>query len=413
MKRYLTAVLFLALALPFSACAQWYLFPGGRPAQDSTAVVKADSTAVKAAADSTVAAVQTTVDTTGTAVFADSTGVFTAIDSVAIVVPVTRVALILPLKSTGTPNSNFLDFYCGALLAADELGTEDHRFRLDVFDSTVGLPWPDQLDSCNLVIGPVGPDDLDLMLPRARGKFFVSPLDPKVAPYTELYNVVQAPAGWESQADELIDWLADDLRGGDAVVLLQSAEEAGGEVTSRLAERLSAKEITYSITSTPASWEDMVRGTCRFVIASENDEFCSNAVREIALMNLKGGRNIVYSTSKLRGVADLEVESLHAAAARITASYYADPGNIAVRSFSDRYRKLYKGDPSQWSFQGYDLMTYFGRLAKLFPDNWQEALSDNPWNGLQTDFRFDATGRNNNAVRRLKYNANNTITIIR
>ena len=149
------------------------------------------------------------------------------------------------------------------------------------------------------------------------------------------------------------------------------------------------------------------------MIASENDEFCSSAIREIALMNLRGGRNNVYSTSKLRSLSDLEVESLHAAATRITASYYADPRNPEVAAFAEKYRKLFKGEPGQWVYQGYDLMKYFGSLHADEPELWQEELSSTPGYGLQTDFRFDSSGKNNTAVRRLRYNADNTISIIR
>ncbi len=405
MKRYLIAVLILALALPFGASAQWYLFPGGRPASDSVAVApKPDSTAVAVRQDSiagTVVQVQ------------DSVSHFGFFHEEPDTTPVTRVSLILPLKSNSTPNSNFLDFYCGVLMAADALCSNEHKFRLDVYDSTAGLPSAEKLDSSEIIIGPVGLDDVEILLPRMRGKYLISPLDPKVAPLTESYNIIQAPAGWEAQADELVRWLEEDLHGGDVVVLLQNADEAAGELTNRIAAKLGEKEISYSIGSTPSAWEEGVQGSCRFVIASENDEFCGAAVREIALMNLRGGHNIVYSTSRLRGAGDLEVESLHAAAARITASYYADPMNIAVRLFAENYRELFKAEPGQWAFQGYDLMNYFGNLAARNPGLWQEELAATPGQGLQTDFSFDASGKNNTAVRRLKYNANNTITVIK
>lgn len=404
MKRYLIAVLILALAFPFGAYAQWYLFPGGRPASDSVAVAqKPDSTAVTVRQDSIA----------GTVPVQDSVSHFGFLFEEPDTTPVTRVSLILPLKSNSTPNSNFLDFYCGVLMAADALCSDEHKFRLDVYDSTVGLPSAEKLDSSEIIIGPVGLDDMEFLLPRMRGKYLISPLDPKVAPLTESYNIIQAPSGWEAQADELVRWLEEDLRGGDVVVLLQNADEAAGDLTNRIAAKLGEKEIAYSIGSTPSAWEEGVKGSCRFVIASENDEFCGAAVREIALMNLRGGHNIVYSTSRLRGAGDLEVESLHAAAARITASYYADPMNIAVRLFAENYRELFKAEPGQWAFQGYDLMNYFGNLAARNPGLWQEELAATPGQGLQTDFSFDASGKNNTAVRRLKYNANNTITVIK
>lgn len=390
MKRYLTAVVFLLLGLPTGVFAQWYLFPGGRGGKDTTAV------ATRPAADTTVTVLPVVVE-----------------EEAEEAVPVTRVALILPLKSTETPNSNFLDFYCGVLMAANELSRPERKYQIDVFDSTVDLPTMSQLDSSDLIIGPVSFEDVVRILPRTRGKYIISPLDPKVAQLTDRYNIIQAPSGWEAQVDELVRWLSDDLRGGDTVVLLQSDGDSDGEITRSLARKLGEKGIAYNISSSPSSYEGTVKGSCRFVVASENDSFCSSVIREIALMNLRGGNNIVYSTSKLRSLSDLETESLHAAAARITASYYADPGALAVRRFSESYHKLFKGDPGQWVFQGYDILKYFGPLFEKEPDMWKEELAATPGTGLQTDFSFDASGQNNTAVRRLKYNANNTISIVK
>ena len=388
MKRYLLSILVLTLMMPLGASAQWYLFPGGRPAKDSTSVKARDNVFIPV-------------------------GDYGTEDGYAEETPAVHVSLILPFKSTGSPNSNFLDFYSGVLMAANTLSSPQRRYEISVFDSTVGMPGISELEKSDLIIGPVSYEDVQRLLPRARDKYIVSPLDPKVAALTEVHNVIQAPSGWEEQVDELVRWIADDKRGGDTVVLLQSANEGSGQITTRLALKLGEAGIPYSISSTPSAFEGRVAGTCRFVIASENDEFCSSAIREIALMNIKGGHNAVYSTSRLRSLSDLEVESIHAAATRITATYYADPKDLNVRRFVEQYKALFKGEPGQWVYQGYDLMTYFGPLAA---DQWEsltEKAAANPGNGLQTDFRFDASGKNNRAVRRLLYNTNNTISVIR
>lgn len=407
MRRYLLAIVALTCLLPLSTSAQWYLFPGGRPAKDTVKTAVRDSSL----ADVPVQQLDTLV--TDSLAIADTLAVADTLKADSLAVDFTRVALILPFRSTGTPNSNFLDFYCGVLLAADWLGTEERRFAIDVYDSTVGLPTATQIDSADLIIGPVSYDDIEAMLPQTRGKCIISPLDPKVSSLTDRYNIIQAPSGWEYQIDELARWLFIDTRGGDAVVLLQSDSEMVGEMTERLVCKFGDLGVSYEISSDPESWDGKVEGTCRFVLTSENDEFCAACIRQIALMNLRGGHNAVYSTSRLRSVPDLESESLNAAGAYITATYYADPGDADVRHFSERYRTLFKGEPGQWAFQGFDLMQYFGTLIDRMPDTWQEEVAVTQGYGLQTDFRFDATGKNNTAVRRLKYNANNTISILR
>ena len=58
-------------------------------------------------------------------------------------------------------------------------------------------------------------------------------------------------------------------------------------------------------------------------------------------------------------------------------------------------------------------MNYFGTLLEKNGEFTTETLAATTWNGLQTDFKFDESGKNNTAVRRLLYNANNTITLIR
>ena len=264
-----------------------------------------------------------------------------------------------------------------------------------------------------MIIGPVGFDDVLRILPRTRGNYIISPLDPKVASLTARHNVIQAPSGWDSQMDEIAAWVCDDFKSGDAVVLLQNPDERASEAFSRLAMTLGEKGVEYTVNATPASYEGLVSGTCRFILGSEDETFCSSMIREIALMNLRGGRNVVYGTSKLRSISDLEVESIHAAGARITASYYADPTDAKVKAFDEVYGDLFKGEPGQWVYQGYDLMMYFGSTLGRERSEWVSELASTPGTGLQTDFRFDASGKTNTAVRRLRYNSNNTITLLR
>lgn len=390
MKRYLIATLVLLALLPAAASAQWYLFPGGRPAKDSTSVKDAAlDDFVPVRSEEEIAEEEASVW-------------------------ITHVSLILPFKSKETPNGNFFDFYSGVLMAANALATPEHRYEISVYDSTIGLPTSAELESADLIIGPVSYDDVSRMLPRTRGKYVISPLDPKVASLTSRHNVIQAPSGWESQVDNLVLWVKEDLRGGDSVVLLQSAEERSGDITQRIVSKLADAGVKYEINSSALPYEGRsIGGSVRFIIASENDSFCAGAVREIALMNLRGGRNVLYTTSRIRSIQDLEIESIHAASAHITATYYADPKDASVLKFANSYRDMFKGEPGQWVYQGYDLMNYFGTTLGRDAQQWKEQLATTPGKGLQTDFNFDESGKTNTAVRRLLYNANNTITAVK
>ncbi len=173
MKRYLLSSLVFLLLLPVGASAQWYLFPGGRHAKDSSGVKTSDNTFVPLRDESQKK--EAAIDFE----FEEEEEV-EAVEAV----HAARVSLILPLKSTGTPNSNFLDFYSGVLMAANSLSEGEKPIELSVYDSTVGMPSISELEQSDLIIGPVNFDDVQRLLPRARGKLIVSPLDPKVASLT-------------------------------------------------------------------------------------------------------------------------------------------------------------------------------------------------------------------------------------
>lgn len=438
-KRFITAAFSLCLLLsPAGASAQWFLFPGSRPQSDTLTVISKEAKDEGGAARRPGNSGSGNTSHSGTGLQDDSgSGSLSFGAAVPDSSPVRneeadttglpyrwgqhrndfenalKVSLILPFRTSGTPNSNFLDFYSGALLAADRLASAGSRISLRVFDSSEGLPGAGVLQESDLIIGPVSCDDILPALALAGGKFIVSPLDPKAAEFTSRHNLIQAPSGWEAQVDGMVQWLAADLMEGESVILLQSDSEAGGEITGRMALRLADAGIPYEISSAPFPEEGGRAAGTIFVIASENDEFCCNCIREIAIANLQGGDYSVYSTSRLRALQDLETESLHAARAHITASYYADQANPLVQAFARDYKRLFKAEPGQWAYQGYDLMYYFGRRMTEDPQDWPVFLPDHPANGLQTDFRFDGSGRNNTAVRKLRYDPANTITIIR
>lgn len=401
MKRLITAILLLCLAAQ-AASAQWYLFPGSPSRRDTSASmpVVIDSTAV-----------------IGLAVVPgeDETDSISACDSAEVVDNSIVTTLIIPINSTTNPSSNFLDFYSGALLAASDLAAKGIDIRLKVIDSMMELPDPEVISTSEVVIGPVEVDKLMTVSRMCRdGACVISPLEPKAAALVGQYDVIQAPSGWESQIDELVAWLASETSKYDSIVLLQNSMEEGGESAPYLVSRLNDFGISYSISSDVENAPMSRAGSTSFVLVSENSAFCADCVRDIALKAVQGERVALYSTSKLRSISEIEPASLHTAGARITATYYADPMDSAVLKFRNEYLKMFHAEPSSFAYQGHDLVSYFVTVCSMYRSGWQLYLTDHPWQGLQTDFRFvdsQMAGRLNTAVRRIRYRENNVITV--
>ena len=100
----------------------------------------------------------------------------------------------------------------------------------------------------------------------------------------------------------------------------------------------------------------------------------------------------------------------------ICSPYFADYDADVVRSFVRRYRALFRTEPSQFAFQGYDLTRYFATLAAKYGSRWTRALSQVNGSGIHTDFHFEPvrTGSyRNHAIRRIIYNTDYSTELVR
>jgi ABC-type branched-subunit amino acid transport system substrate-binding protein len=59
----------------------------------------------------------------------------------------------------------------------------------------------------------------------------------------------------------------------------------------------------------------------------------------------------------------IDIEHLHNTRLHYLAPYFIDYGNPKVNSFIEKYRLTYNSEPTQYSFQGYDIALHF--LASL------------------------------------------------
>ena len=399
-------LLILFCLLPSCATAQWYLFPGkknpaGTTVPDTVNRNKPDSTAVlQNAADSLAAA-------------ADSLGVPAAIPAwedvfVAELPDVVHIALVLPLQASDKPSDNFLDFYSGALLALRDLGQNGLRADLQVFDSadTKTSLEPAFGAGQDLLIGPVTLADIRSALPQLDPrKVLVSPLDPAAAPLSETGPVVQSPAPWSAQLDELVRWVAQDKLVNEEIYVVRDTAAAGqGEQTDYLMRRLLESGVRYHSVLTVKEIPFARNRQFRVMIASDRDSFFASALRSLSIEGALNDDIILYGTSRIRANGTGPTD-LHNTNAHLVTPYFIDYEDPAVADFILAYRALFQNEPGSFSFQGYDTMRYFVTMCTKYGRQWYKRLPEYSQKGLQSDFRFSLSSpRINQAVRRVIYN---------
>lgn len=339
-----------------------------------------------------------------------------------------NVTLILPMKaSSENVSRNNMDFYSGVLLAVKDLADTGISTELNVYDSSDSSHpiASEDLDSSDLVIGPVSSGDLGrLLVSGSEIKTIISPLDPRAESLAySNSNFIQVPVPQMAQYQDLVQWIKEDTLPGDTLVIIS---EKGARETDSVAQMIQAAgssgmtfiPFSYSILEGRDVTEPLTKimtatGTNRVMIASDSEAFVNDVVRNLNILVYNKLNIVLYAPARIRNFETIEVENLHNTSLHASLGYLIDYENEQVKNFLLKYRALYNTEPTQYAFQGYDIATYFISMYGRYGSDWMKKLDKDERNMLQSTFDFihvEEGGFINNGVRRVVYGQGWTIT---
>ena len=340
-------------------------------------------------------------------------------------------ALLLPFKANGTSGSRSnMDFYSGVLLAINDLGESGISTDLNVFDisdqnfdmTRIGI------DGCDIVIGPVSVGNLsETLAETGDNTTVISPLDPKAESLVAANgNLVQAPAPYKVQYDDLASWINEDTDSADRVILISEKGARPTEATLQMRQSVDSagvayKTFSYSILEGRDIMDPLKElmtptGTNRILITSESEAFVNDVVRNLNLMLHQKYDVVLYGASKIRSFETIEVENFHKTNLHVSLTYYIDYNDPKVKNFLLKYRALFNAEPTQFAFQGYDIATYFIEMCSKYGKDWMNRLTSDEKNLLQSSFKcvkHEDGGYTNHGVRRIVYGKDWTISKVR
>ena len=339
------------------------------------------------------------------------------------------IALILPFNAAGKTSETNMDFYSGVLMALRDLEKEGLKATLNVFDLQAGIPSSFDLGKNDFILGPITSSDLTTILGVTGGQVpIVSPLDQRAGDLADTHEgFIQAPSSATSQYNELAAWAAEDCVRGDQLILVTEKTANGSTAPAiGIREALMAAGTTFEGVSwtqgegrsLPASLTARLTksGVNRIIVASEKEAFVSDLVRNLGILLGRGYKIVLYAPSRVRTFESIDSSNYHQCFMHICSPYFADYEAENVKAFVRSYRALYRTEPSQFAFQGYDLTRYFASLVAKYGNRWTRALRQVDGSGIHTDFHFESarTGSyRNTAIRRIVYNTDYTTELVR
>ncbi len=338
--------------------------------------------------------------------------------------------LMLPFNSgSSSPSQLSMDFYSGALLAARQLGSEGLNVDLSVYDvykDNINVP-EETLESSDFVIGPLSTKGLTTLLEEAPAStHIISPLDYRTSSLTENNsNFIQSASSQTSQYEDLGLWIQEELQPGDSVIMIYEKGTAGLAMKEEVEAVLNKYDyswsaFSYSILEGRAILSSLEKqmsaeGMNRFIIASENEAFVGDAIRNLNLLIHQKYNVTLYGGSKIRSYETIEVENLHNTRLHTSVSFQIDYNDPRVMKFLMEYRALYNAEPSQTAFQGYDTMYYFTSMCSKYGSRWTKYLTEVDVPMLMSDFKFEKSGDGltRTAVRRVIYDEDYSVVNVK
>ncbi len=290
---------------------------------------------------------------------------------------VLTVSLVLPMTSKGKVRGNFVEFYQGAMLAAEELKAEGKSVNLQLYDIAHN---PQQISNMlaedeafgrdtDLFIGPVYEDDIAALAGIDRP--VVLPLTSRLDSISgrNLYRLVPTDS---ARIDKLGGLIAPTTN----VIMVHTAstdEAMENEMLRLLGNHPYGKVIfneefvVDSLNSRPIE-ELMVEEDNLFMVLADNE---IDTDRSLAIISsIMNSRQPKYGTRRVpvrvigRGdwakYKNMDRNLLFKLDVSYLATYHADRGDRRIKEFDRRFIEAFGRQPSMFAYRAYDAVKLFG-----------------------------------------------------
>ncbi|MDD3569187.1 MAG: ABC transporter substrate-binding protein [Bacteroidales bacterium] len=332
--------------------------------------------------------------------------------------------------------ANFLDFYQGALIALDSLKDLGMSINLYVYDTKRSAERARQLthekgmQDAHLIIGPAYTECLQPIAEFALEQRIpiVSPLSRNNYLLERNPYIFQANPSFMTQLQEFINII--DFCSGQNIVLVHEADSTNrvmvesfkDMITQRIGSCPSSrlihfKEVSYRPGSPAPEVQERISHSLALdrenliLVPTNNEAFVSDLLGNLhALSTIYKYPISTYGFPSWQRFRNIQVDYFYQLQLHLFTPFFVNYSDPHVKSFITKYRDAFRAEPTQYAYQGYDVMLYFLTAMKNYGIDFQFCISNHKQNLLQSKFSFNQqnslTGFENSAVHMIHYTRN-------
>ena len=296
--------------------------------------------------------------------------------------------------------ASFLEFYSGVLLATEKITEAGMKVKLFTYDTYQDSKVVDKLVkkpeflSLDLIIGPVYPENQKTVSElSAKNRIpMISPLSSDSRFVSTTPGYYQINPGKKLRLTGTADYIADKFAGQNIVVLNHGANYGDEKlIIDRLHQKLGTGKLRqYNVwDGGTTGLETLIKADMEniFVLTELNEANVSVAMTRLNTIS-KSNKITVVGLQEYTKMQSIDIEYLHNFRLHYLAPYFIDYGNSAVNTFIEKYRAAYSSEPTQYSFQGYDIALHFMASLAMAGKNFPDANVSPGVDLLQADYNF-------------------------
>lgn len=300
---------------------------------------------------------------------------------------------------------DFIQFYEGAVIAADSMARRGMNVKIHVFDADhldgtsktkKALAKP-EMAGMDLIIGPFFAKSFSMVADFAKKNNIpvINPLSQRseILEGNE-YLVKLQPSGW-AQYNALGSYLRE-AHGNDNIILVRkNAEEnksMGQVISSELGQSASVKEVIYSQGGWQAISKNLSAGRPNIVVLMITDKAVLPALlRELA--DKAGSHNISVVGMPEWEEMELDYNYLMKLNTHFYKPWFVEYDSPEAKRFIIQYRERFVGEPEveKLAYLGYDATLYFLDALYNYGNGFMNCIESISKPGLSNDFRFVRT----------------------
>ncbi|MET1056952.1 MAG: amino acid ABC transporter substrate-binding protein [Pedobacter sp.] len=292
-----------------------------------------------------------------------------------------------------------IDFYQGFKMGIDSAAATGLNFRLKVLDTRdnteqiTSLIKSGQLSGTDLIVGPVFPDGIKQIT-----NYSVANSIPVVSPLAATHpdeflnpNLISVVNNIDLHAEKMCGFITKTFDPAKTVVVLISTRKSTDEALAipvRAYFKKGSKFTFQEYSSVYAMETARIPGKRYAVLVSSSDrQFVVATIDKLAKMKNAGMQIDLFGHPNW-SKQNYNTDKLQLLKTRITASYFVDYKSQPVNSFVKKYRSLYRFEPGEYAFKGFDAGLYFGKLLSAHGGNYLNYLAADRYKGLQNSYLF-------------------------